>query len=431
MKGTLPPPEGGVRRARFPLSAFKDREKFPELSFCNLREEAGALVLSEGSEEVNILPENTERIYSVNGAVFAFTGDYLYKIDGTLKSRDKCTDPPVCMVYYMTKSGLERVYGVNSSAFQIYTGTSIQTFYAPGGGTCLAMLNDRSFLMSGARIRYSARPDTEDWLKEPYDPLGPGTIELPRDRGNALKLVPRLNLLYIFLDRGIWRLEAQADPCNFKIREYPYCEGRILGRSIADCGSRVLFFTERGFAAFDGNKSVPVDDPLAAEVDLSEEPEAVHWSGRYYARVKFRDGRRGMFVYNVAHGTSYRMDLLTHTIAASDAVYYPLGTKLYRLVASSGYAQGGSGACEFRTGRFRPFANGDHILRSVIVEGEGTFTLTASSEKNTAEGKGSANRRIVFSGAPRGETLSLTVRSSSPDARIVAIDFEWREAPPS
>ncbi len=73
-----------------------------------------------------------------------------------------------------------------------------------------------------------------------------GELRLPPEYGEIVGLSGNMEYLYIFLQRGIFRLRAGADIFDFKLEEVAYGGGEICPQSMVATGEGVLFLSESG-----------------------------------------------------------------------------------------------------------------------------------------------------------------------------------------
>lgn len=421
-------PAGKNRSARFCVADLTDGDVFPAFNTVNLREEANGFVAAEGSEFVFEAPEGTEEIYTTVENCFAYADKriYIYDKTGTRSGYALINYRPNEVGYYYIPLGYGRFCAVNDNSFQAFTQNSATGFANSHGGTSFVVINDRVFLVNGLSIHYTGFfDDMETWAQKTA-PTSAGTIPISNCAGNGLKLVGRNGFAYLFLEYDIWRLEALAEPANFKIKEYRFSLDRVHEKSVADCGEHIYFCTERGMYSFDGSTCRIVEDRVLTQVDFSQPVRACCAGGRYYATAIFTDGTRGMFVYDDHTKRMYRLDIGSENIASTNRLHYMQDGGVYRFTGRHGFPTGGSGKGILETGKFRPNKDGRFVLQAVSVEGEGEFCVEAASETSSSV-EGGANCRLVFPVSPRGETLSLRITTPSENARIFAITLEYRE----
>ncbi len=128
----------------------------------------------------------------------------------------------------------------------------------------------------------------EVWFSDDFNPANwnaslqeGGFIKFADEDGDVIRLVSFLDYLYIFRERGIYRLTAYADQTEFSLKRLFTNTGRIYKRTIAPCGDRILFYADDGLYSFDGYSAQRIAENMP-KLSGNEFMAAAFCSGFYY-----------------------------------------------------------------------------------------------------------------------------------------------------
>ena len=105
--------------------------------------------------------------------------------------------------------------------------------------------NNRLFVGSKVfKIVYSSPDKAFTFTPDSTDEQG--TLNLPLDRGDVVALLRYEDGIYVFCQRGIFRLYAAGSARDFKLTALEYAGGGIFGRSVGRCGRSIFFLAQDG-----------------------------------------------------------------------------------------------------------------------------------------------------------------------------------------
>ena len=424
----------------FKNGALKDGEGFKALSV------AGGPCLLDGAAPQKIYyyrrydPENDVRddrilVYADDGYIYGRKAD---AADDFEKIDDLHFDSAPEGVCYklngkdvMLFSSEDRIYVYDCDA------VSFSSYPAPEI-TSMCVCNERLFVTTGGE-------STTLWFSENFDPTNwyvslseAGFIDFQDGKGKLLKVVEHNGYVYIFRSYGITRVYAPYLQSEFSTTNIEADSVRIIGKSVVDCGKKIVYMTENGFFSFDGEYSVRILKKLDAYI-LGVDNESVvsaFYNGRYYAKILVNIGGKIESVvlsYDVTDGDFYLIrganviDMLT---VLSDEK-----AKLFALVDGSGCVceLTGSPVClEKKLKKIwrSPFTDfnveGLKTLGSVSLYTKGDVRLSFESERGekcvTVYGGKGIKRETV---GLKGEDFSVTITSDTEGANVSNLTLEF------
>ena len=143
-------------------------------------------------------------------------------------------------------------------AITVYDGATVTPVTNGLKFAALEVHGERVFgVYNGKRgsVWFSDNLDPTDWT---VSADAGGYIAFGDDCGDAIGLVSFLGYLYIFRERGIYRLTAYGDQGEFMLKKLFTSTGCIYKDTIALCGDRIMFLDDEGVMSFDG---YDVSDP--------------------------------------------------------------------------------------------------------------------------------------------------------------------------
>lgn len=369
---TLLTPAFTKRYYRFPANEFKRGSVLRSVRLKHLKRRGDSFVCAEDVAKVYEIAAAPTKLFCTPSNNYAFRGNRLYFLEeGTSKTGFTSLN---CMAEYADADGTVFVAAVaNSRCFKI-AGTTVKTLSTTVGGTCAAFHHERLFLGNGTRLYYSAAQGFDNIAVQ--DTQGAGYLDLPPDGlGEIEKIVPYRGKLYLFRRYGITAFTGYADTLNFKLSNVNCGGGKILGDSVACCGDKIYFFTERGLYAFDGSDCARLQDAEDEEIDLT----APVWGGSegndYFASVLV-GGARGLYSYDSEFSQGRFINAPNDLLASCNEVYLLNGADVYKF---NGQDVKYGDECAAELAIELPYDQKyEQYLESVTVEGEGRFTVTVS-----------------------------------------------------
>ncbi len=192
--------------------------------------------------------EDTEEIYA-----FAQNGYQCYlDLEAKLPVRQQKIGRRVVCASFRTPA--REIYNIFASETQVYAAKKGEEFVKIYEGTlrgaCIA--GDRYFLaLAQGKLVYSA----------PFEPLildgsteESGELLLPSGFGQVVALQEFGGDVYLFLERGIFRVEVSATARNFRCTSVAYKGGQICRNSAVNTGKGILFLALTGVYFFDGRE---------------------------------------------------------------------------------------------------------------------------------------------------------------------------------
>ncbi len=412
----ITPPSASFFFERLTPEKMRDADKGRSLSLYHVRETAQGLVCGEGYEEMYGLEKPVGRMYLADREIYCYEPDSGSLFEVTAKRRyTGAGAPPTAAVRHFRENGTGGVYWLFSDTVKY--GESGQ-FSGSGnyGGVAAVLHRERMFFVKG-RTLYYTRPFSSEGPENPSrDPHGFGKIDFSTENGDFVGIASFRNRLYLFLERGILRVRADGEALNFSAETLPYACGKIVAGSVADCGDRLAFITDRGLYSFDGNTYRFAGSGDTEEMDLS----AIHASsylGKYFAFVK-RAGGNALYLYDFErnYGRFLFASPMTDAVAGANAFFvsYP---SVCRLTEKGALPKGGT-ECSLRLTLQKPMMR----LEWVRIVGKGEFTVRIG----TREKRVKAGEKFFVGMRPSPQT-EITVRSGSPDFAVPAIDVLWRQ----
>lgn len=415
---TLLLPKTQTRILRLDLETLR-REN--SLRTFHMREEHGALAVAEGESKQYDLAAGASGIYSVRHHLYYYNTQTA-RLQGLSENyRYGSVTEPMKMVYTVTKTGYERRICVTPVKLHWLSAGTTFTMGNGMGGVCACVHAERIFTANGYRLRYSEPIEPEHWQEKRR--MG-GYFEFPTEGGDILALQSYKDKLYLFRRRGITQVRFLAEELNVKSTVVPYGWGNLVAESVAPCGDRICFFTERGFYSFNGGVVSAVGDGCAREVATDQPIKAVSAYGKYFALVTEKSGEKSLFCFEPETQSGHFILNGAEDICAGDDFWFKRGLAVYRLTECGLPASGG---CRFEA-KDVAFAIGDErFVDAVAVEGEGTFEVTLRSSRGERTVSGEARQVLKFRSPLRGNGYSVTVKPVNAEARFVALSLRIRE----
>lgn len=392
------------------------------LRIFHLREESGALAVAEGESKQYDMTEGASGIYSVRRHLFYFNAatQIFHGVTENYRYRNVLSEP-MKMTYAVTKEGKERRFCVTPSNIYWMSGGTTFTNGVGRGGSCACIHAERMFTANGYRLNYTAPLNFEDWLDKRR--LS-GYFEFPTDGGEILAMQSYKEKLYLFRRRGITQVRLLGEELNAKSTVLPYGWGDLVPDSVAPCGDKICFFTERGFYSFNGGVASAVADGCVGEIDLTERVKAVSAYGKYYALVTVKSGKKSLFCFEPETQSGHFILNGAEDVTAGDDFWFKRGLGIYRLTQRGLPAVG---ECRLEADNLAFHLGDERFVDAVAVEGEGEFEVCLRSSRGERRASGAAQTVLKFRSPLRGNGYSVTVKPKNAEARLVALCLRVRE----
>ena len=166
-------------------------------------------------------------------------------------------------------------------AITVYDGTTATPVTNGLKFAALEVHGERVFgVYNGKRgsVWFSDNLDPTDWT---VSADAGGYIAFGDDCGDAIGLVSFLGYLYIFRERGIYRLTAYGDQGEFMLKKLFTSTGCIYKDTIALCGDRIMFLTDEGIFSFDGYSATPAVKEFP-DIEYPSHCRAAYHDGAYW-----------------------------------------------------------------------------------------------------------------------------------------------------
>lgn len=395
----------------------------------HLKEDGGGLVAAEGEEQYFKLHLASTGIAAAPGSVFSYDPAlsklYLMKEDLSTNQYvySSVTEPYRIFRVYSTAGRLEFYCVTQDEVLCLSTNLTLHSGKNKGG--CGAFFRERMFSAKGTRVYYSVPFNGQSWTEKRY---GGGYLEFNTDElGDILAMQPYKDKLCLFRKQGITSLRVLGDELNFKAVHMPVKCGGLIANTVALCGENVGYFTDGGFYLFNGAVSALAPNSRFDEIDFTKSCKAVSCYGRYYALVAKKEGGVSIYCYDPEQGEAHFIENGANDIASGDELYFAKGGYGYRLT-KKGFPENFT---PYFTAEKIAFGIGEEkMLRSVLIDGEGAFSVTVNSNRGKRTVRGSANEILKFRSPLRGNgfDIKISVEPQNADkARFRAVLFRFTE----
>lgn len=139
-------------------------------------------------------------------------------------------------------------------------------------------------------LRFCTQLNPAEWTDKQGNT---GYILLNDNFGKITKLALLDNLLYVFGEQKIAKIQATASPQEIVVQKIYTLNGKIKPNTIQVCGDKIMFLCDDGLYIFDGNNTTKVCDDLQNNFKDSQNASCF-FNTKYYLACKmdFCDGRR-------------------------------------------------------------------------------------------------------------------------------------------
>ena len=417
-------PSASRRTICVPLSGMHAGEGYVSgFRLDHLREEGGALVCAEGTEEAYTLPDGTTDLFCAEEELFAYRGGHeravrmlnnmSYVAEGTLLRMTNNVGP----------TGTNVMNAICDETLYHYENMSGSAdFYTPTKTTTNVVLHhERLFGATAKRMYYTKAGDVRTWA-QPSE-TGAGWCDLPAGIGDAVDIVAMRGNLYFLCEYGISRFTGYADVYNFKFSILPCRVGKIVSYA-AQIGGNAYFFSERGLCVFDGSVAERAPGADDGDIDLSAPIRVDRWRDKLAASVTCRDGTAALYIYEPSCARGRFLRLPFEKMAAGREMYLMREGKAYRLQGRA-MPSGASLTAQFD---LSPLGGGEKRLEGVYAEGNGTLRAEAFGDDGVRRAcTGEAGAWMDFAAGIRGERVTLRLSSEDEDIAIRSLVLRVRK----
>lgn len=401
------------------LELFGEREGALSAAALHFRKRGNALALAEGTVSCAPLAEGAALIGAEGHGrdLFSYAGGTLTNV--TKGTSYALSEKPASILAFLDELGEVLHFAVTETAVYSLSGTTARSVASAAGGVCACVHYERIFTAKGCRVSYSKPLIPEDWIRAVQDA---GYVELPSAGGDVLDMVSYKEKLYLFRERGITQLRALGDTLNFKAVTMPYSCGGLIAGSVKSCGEKVLFLTESGLYSFNGATCTRLTGYGASEIESVG--DCAQYDGRYYCVVRAL-GETCVFCADPEEKAGHFIRTAASSVAGGDALYLSQNG-LYRLTGQ-GFPKDAREGVILIGRSMMGLSEGEKLLDTLTVEGEGSYTVEARSEKGVQTARGRAGESLRLAAPLRGNAFSLKLKTYSADAVVRKIVLSIRE----
>lgn len=171
-----------------------------------------------------------------------------------------------------------------SGGFFKYDGVTLTKVESAPEIVQICIHNERAFASVGGegnKLWFSTSLDPTDWTVSAEKG---GYIEFTGVGGKITALISFMGYLFVFREYGIERVSAYSEQSDFSIKKIYSSNDRIIEKTIALCGDRILFLSETGLKTFDGASVQVLHSVLSMNDTLLFTNECVgtYFKGTYY-----------------------------------------------------------------------------------------------------------------------------------------------------
>jgi hypothetical protein len=290
---------------------------------------------------------------SCNGSYLpsaAAAGSMIYK--AAVYSRydyvNSARDDRVMMLLYGNKiyqTGIGTSLDFGDTGITMSSGNVIFLNFHCNGKDCLYITDDNgmSYFYDGTDYRslaatpkfsslcvhnrkvYGTASENQVRFSEDYNPLewsdttkGAGCISFPDEYGAMRKIISFNGYLYVFRDYAVYKLAVYDDITDYTLTRIMVTDAKIYGETVAVCGDRIIFLTERGFMSYNGNTISVVWRDMFPMIDDKTYAAGAYFDGKYYISAKF--ATEGETVGDEAH-CNYNNGILACDLDADGATF--------------------------------------------------------------------------------------------------------------
>ncbi len=215
----------------------------------------GLLPYSEEGLSAN-MPVSTKAVYELalnNGSASDSKGIYLVGSDGGLYRSHLTTGEVTKLVTIGDRLTHTAFRDDSRKTYHLFCGDAKAMITTDGvsfillgeeayRGACIVK-GRCFFVVAPSILRYSAPMEP---MKTEGDSDGGGALFLPTLHGEATGVCAENECLYVFMERGIYRLETAASSRDFQLTQIEYAGGKISRGSMIATGKGIFFLAQEG-----------------------------------------------------------------------------------------------------------------------------------------------------------------------------------------
>lgn len=241
-------------------------------------------------------------------------------------------------------------------------------------------LKEFKLVFSSPEKAFVFTPDTTD---------GSGTLQLPLETGRVAALLAFEDKVYVFCERGIYRLHADGSAREFRLSVLEYGGGRIFGKTVGRQGKAIFFLAADGLYRLYGESVKRV----CRHLPIYPKPDGLRcnhgsFGGNYIVRYVDASGKRRILVVDSegkdGYFTSNFEGLSEHNGKTLCRYGDTVGMLVERGVLPTGEAY------TFTSEKLEFGESGNKTLTALRFEGVGAFDCRVSVDGKTYE------ERLVF-----------------------------------
>lgn len=419
----LQPPDVGEKILRVTPAYLDSSERVFRSVAVGFREEDGKFVTAEGSQQLSTLQTPVAALYATRSGVIRRTASNGYtRPDGSSFGLNFAAEQAVSVPE--PAGGVATLFVGGGKTVLVRKDSLKDLTNIAGGADCAAVHHERIFLGTGNILSYSAPLDAEDWSGNMA-----GKVSLPETGGAIRALLSFGERLYVFRERELLRLRADANDLNFSFERVHFGCGNFLAGTLQPCGEKMIFATPRGLVSGDGSSFRYLPGSRFG-FTFPARPQTANSGGKYYALV-LRGGKNCVFVYEPETDRHHFLDLSAECLAgAGDGVYFVHGTGL-RVLTAQGFLYGEAQESTLE-GEMEIGGGGGETRRidAVSVTGTGSFLLGLETEYGKSSISLEAGRKTELARVLRGTFLKFSLRGQEPSCAFRALNLHFREETP-
>ncbi len=421
-----------------PASRLRAGGKVRDAFLIHLKETDTGFVCAEGFQQIERpYPEEIYRLYAMEDELICLCkvpqkgplGIYIYRhayqyYNARLNEVYACfavnlhKDEPTPRRWCVVNDSCSYIYGYEPTSAVNYSQNM-------GGGVGGLEYADRIFILQDNMVCYTQPFAEGNWeMNRNTDLRLSGKLPVTEKLGTFVGGAVLNDTAYFFLTYGVLKWKMHGDVLETETLVIPMKCGAVLRDTCRVADGHIYFFTEKGLCRFDGKTFEEVFAPCSRIIDFSAAVECSAFENKIYACVALKDGSRRVYVYDPRHERESFVDIEASTFSAMYSGYAVSKGELWEMTKRGLPPDGGP--CRLCV---RFLLGGDAPCTEwVRVEGEGEFTVEASTEEDgCAVAKGKSDSVLPFSRVLRGAVLTLTISSYSEDLRITGLSLGTAE----
>ncbi|MDE7158441.1 MAG: hypothetical protein K2N74_02600, partial [Clostridiales bacterium] len=418
-----------IKQTKYPQTVarnirFSSEELHRTFLLRHLREDGYGLICAEGEEYVCPLADKTKGFYATEDQLYSYcTNTLLYHNTSDNPKRYPEISLPVKIFTYFNAEGNAEKYVLSQDHISHITDTGVMYRYGKNkGGPCATIFKERIFSARDNYVFFTAPLAAKDWKETRY---GGGQIELPSLDGKFIGVGSLHDQLYFFREHGIMHLRVLGDELNFKATPLNYGAGNIYPSTVAECGDRILFFTEGWLYEFNGSRCERQENSLFEQIE-GQPRGAVAYQGKYYALCTHRTFGDCLYCFESRTGKGHFVFTEAVYLASGWGVFCAGTTNSYRLT-ERGLPHAGEMQIAGELSNFG-LGESDKSFDGITIEGEGEFEVTGRTEYGVPYTvSGAAGEKLRFPMSLRGKKLALDVKCADENVRIKALTVHLTE----